>query len=75
MNRFMSVVVVTRPIRMVVNVVLYDCGHPVHLACKEDQCGICNARDIPDEEFKALVAPTVSDLVIQGKRKRIQRVL
>ncbi|ODM87838.1 hypothetical protein Ocin01_18844, partial [Orchesella cincta] len=58
------------PIKMKVDAGLYDCGHPFHLACKEDQCGICNARDIPDEEFNALVDnPTGSDLVIQGKRR------
>ncbi|ODM90749.1 hypothetical protein Ocin01_15934 [Orchesella cincta] len=64
------------PIRMKVDGGLYDCGHPFHLACKEDQCGICNAQDIPDEEFNALVDYRPgSELVIQGKRKRTQRVL
>ncbi|ODM92899.1 hypothetical protein Ocin01_13786 [Orchesella cincta] len=65
------------PIQKWKETVLYGCplSHPVHRGCKEDQCGICNSRDIRDREFNALVDnPTGSDLVIQGKRKRTQRV-
>ncbi|ODM92898.1 hypothetical protein Ocin01_13785 [Orchesella cincta] len=41
------------PIQKWKETVLYGCplSHPVHRGCKEDQCGICNARDIRTESL------------------------